>query len=578
MSLPSPTEQFAEKAAYRPNPPPLSRLDRLLSVVAAAVCTGLLAYKFALVPLQNVNWDEFYFLSHVYSLARGELSLFLLGAYTHLFGWLTRVPGDEIRQIVVARYLMTGLLGLTAWLIWRLARVWTARSSALLPSLLYLSAMPVLLHGGSFRYDSMLAPLSMGALLLLIAPPASSRKDTYAGILLGIAFVLTIKTVLFAPLIATAIAFRNSEPSARDRLDWTVNARIWLRVALAAGITAAILLALHWSSISPASPIESTAANAARTTLIETPWFPRVAVLHAYFTWQPLGWILMALGTIAAIARRNYCLASLSMALLPVAFYRNAFPYYYLVMLAPAVILAGYAIQELVAWVRLHASASTTAFLLVTVWSGALYQALAYAPRLYSDGQQVQQQVLNAVHRIFASPVNYIDRCAMVPSFRKVGFFMSSWGLADYRAAGTPVMTAIIRDSRPAFLIVNTAALNTADPSSLGLLDPDREVLNRFYPWYWGPIRVAGGLATPAASDAAVIEVPFPGRYRIESARPVLVDGIERRHGDVVQVDDHVTVRISDAAVGPTVVRLVLAIAAPPPAWEPGPAPIFQGL
>ena len=67
-------------------------------------------YKFALIRLLNVNWDEFFFLSHVHDLARGELALVLQGSYTHLFSWLLLLPGDEMQQIVAARCVMVALL------------------------------------------------------------------------------------------------------------------------------------------------------------------------------------------------------------------------------------------------------------------------------------------------------------------------------------------------------------------------------------------------------------------------------------------------------------------------------------
>ena len=65
------------------------------------------------------------------TLARGELTLLLQGSYTHLFSWLLLLPGDEMQQIVVARCVMVALLALTAWLVWRLARVWLGGFPAL---------------------------------------------------------------------------------------------------------------------------------------------------------------------------------------------------------------------------------------------------------------------------------------------------------------------------------------------------------------------------------------------------------------------------------------------------------------
>ena len=129
-------------------------VELALSAAAVAACIGLLIYKIALVRLININWDEFAFLSLVYELSRGELTALMQRSLTHLFTWLPRVAGDEIEQIVVARYVMVALLALTAWLIWRLACVWLQGFAALVPVFVYLSNMAVLEHGGSFRFDS----------------------------------------------------------------------------------------------------------------------------------------------------------------------------------------------------------------------------------------------------------------------------------------------------------------------------------------------------------------------------------------------------------------------------------------
>lgn len=42
---------------------------------------ALLAAKLVLLRDININWDEFYFLAHVHSLARGELAFGLQTAY-----------------------------------------------------------------------------------------------------------------------------------------------------------------------------------------------------------------------------------------------------------------------------------------------------------------------------------------------------------------------------------------------------------------------------------------------------------------------------------------------------------------
>jgi hypothetical protein len=562
---------------------PLPTLDRVLALITAILCAGLLLYKFLLSTRLNVNWDEFYFLSHVYSLLRGELNFVLLGAYTHLFTWLPLVDGDEIRQIVVARWVMLGLLALTCWFIFQLSRRWLTGVATVIPCFVYLSAMPVVLHGGSFRYDSMLAPLSMAALLLLVQPSRPAWRDYAAGAVSGIAFAITVKVALFAPLYLATIAFREAGASgtATQRIQTTAAAAF--RVAITGIGVAAALLFMHSMSVTPAATdtLTSDAGAAARKTLLETPWFPRIAFLEAYVRWQALHWLLIALGTVIALARRNLLIASLALALFPVAFYRNAFPYYYVVMLAPAAVLAGYAVQELMATVRPKTSGWVASALLATIWVGTLYQGTAKIDRLFVDDQVIQQSLLDGIHEIFPEPVNYVDRCAMVPSFRKVNFFMSTWGMDNYLMRSEPFMPAVIREHKPAFILENAAALNPGRADRRAALAEDRILIADFYPTYWGPVRVAGASKAIDAGKPVTLRVPFPERYRIRSNGSLVIDGVPRRDGEVISVPaSGVTVEGSPTDQGPaaTSVALFLAAAGPPPERDLPPWPLFSGL
>jgi hypothetical protein len=557
--------------------------DQVLAGSTLLAVVALLVYKVVLVRRLNVNWDEFYFLSHVYSLVRGELALILQVAYTHLFTWLTRLPGDEMEQIVVARYVMMALLGITTWLIWRLGRRWLDGFAALVPCFVYLSAVPVILHGGSFRFDSMLAPLSIAALLLLWSPGRSSRGDWLAGLLVGLAMTISIKVVLFAPLFLAAIVTRSGVSAELGRQSLQATAVTLVRVGIVAAAVAAVLLGLHALSAAPgaADSLAGAAGGAARKTLLESPWFPRIRFLEVYVRWQPLHWLLIALGTLIAIKRRRFDVASLALALLPIAFYRNAFAYYYVVMLAPASVLAGYAVHEMRALVRLRASATITSALVGTIWIGLLYQGLAGLHRLNVDDQVIQRRLIAGVHEVFPQPVNYVDRCGMISSFRKVNFFMSTWGMETYRARNMPFMRDAIRNHQPAFVLVNSSFLDPNQRFEGGLLPDDYELIARYYPKYWGPLRVAGASARFKSTEERLLTVPFPAEYRIRTDSPIRVDGVLRSDGEVVFVSE-AGIRVSalEAADGvdPVLFQLFLATAKPPPNEQLPNVPLFSGL
>ena len=103
-------------------------------------------------------------------------------------------------------------VGLTGWLIWRLAAQWFHGLAAAVPPFVYLSLVPVMSHGGSFRADSMLAPLLMAATLLCRPRGGRDRDELLAGLAIGIAAAVTIKVLLFAPMLVLLVVYGGLEP------------------------------------------------------------------------------------------------------------------------------------------------------------------------------------------------------------------------------------------------------------------------------------------------------------------------------------------------------------------------------
>jgi hypothetical protein len=438
-------------------------------------------------------------------------------------------------------------------------------------------------HGGSFRADSLLAPLTMVALCLLLARRRSRVLDCLAGAAFGVAAAITIKTTLAIPMVLAVLAARTaaSPTDGRSRiLAWLGDS---LRVGVAAALVAAALIGMHWlvaGGVSVESGVQLGTAAASKT-LLEAPWFPRLQILTAYVNWQPVFWALVGAGAIAALLARRFAAAALGLALLPVAFYRNAFPYYYVVMLAPAAILAGLAVQQAKDRLQGRVDDRITFALLAMVCLGLMHQGLFHAARLNHDGQFVQRAVVAAVHQVFPEPQAYIDRCGMISSFRKTNHFMSTWGMETYRAAGVPFMPGAIRDSRPAFVLVNTGALDPANRGPGGLLPEDAELIDRYYPTYWGPVRVAGARAVLSGSAAGMLHVPFEDQYRVFASQPVWIDGVLRENGSVVRVTESGVVAQAakpEAEGDKTTVLLFLASAQPPPAMRLPNVPLFGGL
>ena len=76
------------------------------------------------------------------------------------------------------------------------------------------------------------------------------------------------------------------------------------------------------------------------------------------------------------------------------------------------------------------------------------------------------------------------------------------------------------------------------------------------------------------------MQVPFPDTYRIKTTGPIIVDGVLRGDGDVIDVPvSGVVVQApSSTTTDVTSVTLFLAAAAPPPAEELPLWPLFTGL
>jgi hypothetical protein len=562
-----------------------SGAQRVLVWAACAVpltaCLAIVVAKFLLVGRINISWDEFFYLSAVHEAARGELTLVLQGAYTHLFQWLTRLDADEVGQVVAARVAMAALLAATALLLWRLASTWVARTTALLAPLSYLSITVVLQHGASFRADSMLAPLCMLAAVLVRKNPGL-RAAALAGVCLGAALAISIKAVLFAPVILVLVAL---DTDADGRVLLPRNARTLGAIAGAAGVTALALILLHKLSVAAAdTTMTAYASRSFAKTIGDVPFFPR----HAEYEWiksqNLLAWLLLVAGALCAVVRPRFRrAAACGLSLLPLLFYRNAWPYYYIVMLAPACVLAAVAAENVgdllqrLRWPAGPELATLTLSVLLTI------AAVRHLSPLQADEQVAQREVVAAVHRIFPQAVPYIDHSGMIGGFRKVNFFMSTWGVEDYRASGSSFIERALAARAP-LLLANRPVLDQRSRSfDAELLPRDRELIRQFYQPYWGPISVAGASVELISRQPRHVELPFPGRYRVESEDPIVIDDVVRRNGEVIDIEQP-AVRISavsepePAAAREVRVRLIWAAAQAPPSATPPKQRLYEPI
>jgi hypothetical protein len=535
-----------------------------LTIAAIAL---LLALQFALIFTRAVNWDEFFFYGQVAQFARGELPTPLQTIHVHAFQWLLALPGSTVDHILAARIPMFGFELVTLGGIYALARRFTDPLVSALAVLAYLSAGYVLQHGMSFRVDPPVTASLVVALAVLARAPLRWWSVLLTGALIGLAGMITIKAVLYAPAFLGMAWLRWAEAD-RDRATG-------LRIAAIGLAALAIFAALYlWH----AAAIAASAAPLAQAASAPSPTVPDTgaqagAVLNRsasdmFFIGVPPYWrmivkaaslaplfALLILTAPFAIARSGltraakWALAGLWMPVLTLAFYRNSAGYFYVFLLPPLAIAASCGLD----WLRSRFGALPVIAVMLTI-------ALA---TWASDDRKVlasQRSVSDAAQRMFPQGTAYFDHSGMIGSFRKANGFMTPWGMEQYRRAGS-YRAAMEAQTVPLLIendIMVTAALTGGDKTAI-LLPEDARAWRENYVRYWGTIWLAGK-SLPAGS-AIDSEFLIPGRYRVEG-HDVSVDGVPHEAGDIVTIARGVHV-LANASKRPA--RLVWADIADPP-------------
>lgn len=545
----------------------------LLLLVAVA-----LAVRFALVFRLNVNWDEFYFLSFVHDYLRGTVASPLQTFHVHLFAWLPAVFGGEISQIFAGRTVMAMLAVADAFLLYGIGRRFLTRAGALFGLLAYFSFGYVVGHGASFRVDPILVTLLLSALCAVLRWPTGISGAVLGGFAAALATMVSVKSAFHLAAIGAVylcllIAAERRRP--------VVVAAVLFAVSFL-GALAALFMA-HRLSLAVASPAGVTdfLGGSARKMLSGRDLrLPLYYLATDYVRSLPI-WALLLGGVV--VARREAARVrgreraaklipfALCLPVLTLLFYRNAFPYYYALALAPGALLAGLAFDRLRAWSATFRQAwarrMAPAALIATLATMLIVDAARYG----RDQTALQRQVIDVVHVAFPEPVPYLDGYAMVGSFPWAGFFMSSWGMQSYRAAGRPLLAERAADSAPVFIVADSAALAAAllgddrpGIADFTLFPEDARFLQENYLRYWGPIFVAGKRIALPAAGAADFDIAVPGDYRIGAAGSLLLDGRAVAPGARVELvrGPH---RLASADAGASEAVLRWAAVPPPP-------------
>lgn len=550
--------------------------------VARALMGAALALAFAahvyLAWHYNVNWDEFFFLSLVFDYVRGTLATPIQTFHVHLFGWLTRVQGQEVDQVIVARAVYLFLLSGTCACIYRIARRTSSVDGALFAVLCYAAYTFVLSHGTAFRADGVSVFLLMTALVI-----AQSTQRTLAlgasAVLVAIALLVTLKSVFFLPVFAFVLLVDPTPASPR-----IIRPRAAVVFAAVLAGTAAGLYVWHSSQVaSVAVTSMATRFRSTASVALQHPPLPRLPDFVATVESNPVQWLCLAFALFVLCRRivsgrrwlEAVSLAVLALPLLSLVVYRNTFPYFYVFILPPAFVLCATAFDELSFDRGIRTGRGVAASLLAT--SAILASAMSHVSPLLWDSTIAQRTVIQAVHEIFPQPVPYIDRNGMIASFPKVGFFMSSWGIQLYQDKG-PVFIDLLRTRQPQFVLANSPALESAldeKRADTPLHPEDAAALRAHFVKYWGPIYIAGTHLHLEPGRDVQWEVLIGGAYRLRSDGPVSIANVIYEPGAIVRLNAGPVTFRADAMQN---VTLLIDSARDVPAYPPPQALLYLNL
>ncbi len=529
-------------------------LHRRFAVLASPVF--LRAYIFAafivhvvLAYTRNINWDEFFYLSHVYAHLDGRLDRPLQTAFVHAFGWVQYLPGYEAEQISVLRLLMTGFLAITCYGIYRIATSLSDANAALIAVFAFMTSGFVFGFGSSFRADPMTAAGLMSALAIIMISRMSPFQMISVAILTALSLLVTIKAILYLPAFLGAVVWRWKDPGVPGRV---------IVSGCLGFVLAGLLYALHSSGVAPGvgRDTSSNMNDALRTGLLENSLFPQWQTFRVWILLSA-GSVVLALYGISRAENRRLTLALVAFTLpfiVSLIFYRNAFDYFLPYIVPPMMVVVAVGVA------RVGMGLVRTICLIFMLGLGIGQAALAL-----SQDAKDQRATLEEVHRLFPEPVYYIDQFGMVSSFKTSTFFMSSWGVKRYRAMERPAVREAIARYNPPLLLANRILLHIAmeRPEQLDsptlLLKEDAEALRQTYVHYAGVIWLAGRSFT-LSSQTQEVSLPFDGRYRLDSPVSIVVNGETMQSGATITVEGPFTI----SGVAGSVVRFI---------WDTGVAP-----
>ncbi len=510
---------MAQPSDFRPAGGRLSLLDSPKVAIAASFVI-LLVLQLELVFQKSINWDEFFHLSQIHASRRGEYVQWLQTPHVFLFKWLPDVVADPIDQVILARLLLVPFGLITAVSIWLAARHFAGSLSAALAAIAWFGAGYVFLHSFALRADIIAAMLLTLSICALVIARQAWLGLAVAALFVPLAFIATVKSVLYAPALAAVFVWRF-----KLHTRW-----LWLAVIGFGGLLSIILIIALVPGPAIIDVTHVLTASARR--MFSAGLFPNGGYLLVQLAMAPAFTAMIILAFIQlrkpAANHPLWLAIGLAAPLLWVIIYRNAYPYFYTFILPPVAIAAAWGATPLI-------KRYSVGGVLVIVVLGAGILSLA-EDRSMSAKQRV---VHSGISEIFPEPVRYIDDNGFRPDFpRAIPHFASGWALENYRANGDAMYRDAMGSPPAPMLIRHGYALEFLDAEAddkMALLPSDAKALRENYIQHWGRIFVAGKNFAPSGQKR-LERIIIPGLYTVEKS-PVTINGTAYRPGKVVRLE-----------------------------------------
>jgi hypothetical protein len=372
-------------------------------------------------------------------------------------------------------------------------------------------------HGASARFDPLVVCGFMVAAALIVVDLGMVGVVLAAGVV-GVMLLFSLKAALFLPSLLLLLVCQR--PSIR---------RVLPGFVVVSGATFFAGFAWHASTLAATSALPSatrlaTAGPLAWATKVFTAGLlPRHAVLRASLRHDAIFWIVVVAALVGAVVllraarqtqttqRPLWAALALALPLGAVLVYRNAWVYFFVSIVPPLAPLVAVVTAE--ALRRRPRVATATIVALAVVLAGRV----ALHAQQQRDEVSEQRQVLDVVHAVFPTPVPYIDRCSMVATFQKVGPFLSTWVVENYRADQHAVFVDVVHEEQPRFLLADGALDFDAKKkkNESRLLPDDEAILRRNFVPVWGPLWVAGHALELRAGVIGDVSPPAPQETRL---------------------------------------------------------------